>query len=312
MNPDEALQNSFDEVQTLEEAYSLAARHGIHITKPMLRQMAEIEQAIVEPKSLKQESFLDWVNRRTPKILQSIEGASAVLFTMTRAIIVSFGVPVVLFLFLIVEQQRVAHGIALFETNEALASFAGWALVILNLTVEFMIEYTESQHRYQSTKHSQFSLRILGGQLAYFFGLTKHWQPLPLSPAHRYKRLLRMVTFTILILALAGSMRTVITQSDAVWYRAIEDIVLRSDLNEMITWASGLLFAGAGVLAAQGLSRYIAVRCVEIIVNMNEVATAPSEVDAMREKAVVQFILATISEKVEKKKAIPQLRREGD
>jgi hypothetical protein len=52
---------------------------------------------------------------------------------------------------------------------------------------------------------------------------------------------------------------------------------------------------------SRGTWQFKILRCGEIIEQMNEVAEAPSEVDALREKAVVQYLLATISEKLAKR-----------
>jgi len=63
-------------------------------------------------------------------------------------------------------------------------------------------------------------------------------------------------------------MRTVIETVDGNWYEALVAIAIQSDLLTMMTWLGGLLFAAAAVLTAQVLSRYVAVRTVEIAASM--------------------------------------------
>src|SRR5687768_12328635 len=121
---------AIDQITTREEAERFAAQHGIALTKTDLRRVAELEQSAIEQYNpTDNESLVEWFNRYYLKLLQAIEGSSEILFTLMRAVIVSFGVPIVLVLLLFVEQQRVAHGISLFEVNERLAQFGAWAMV---------------------------------------------------------------------------------------------------------------------------------------------------------------------------------------
>jgi hypothetical protein len=99
-------------------------------------------------------------------------------------------------------------------------------------------------------------------------GQTTDWQPSPKSPAQRFKGVLRIITITILSLALAGSMQSVLQQSSGDWYAALARIALHSTLSEIITWLGGLLFAFAVVLTAQALSHYVAERVIEIVAVM--------------------------------------------
>lgn len=204
-------------------------------------------------------------NQFYPKFLQSLIYVGELLLTLAQTVIISFGIPLVLVFLLVVEHARIVHGLELFEADTALASFAGWALVLTNLVLEFQVHHLEQKAGYNEASKAQFSLRIWARNLFYIAGFTRNWQERPLSPAHHYRKLLSLVTFTILALALTGSMRTVIEQQQGAWHQAIKTIVTDSSLLEMITWAGGLLFALAAILSAQGLSRYIALRCSEII-----------------------------------------------
>ncbi|MEO0599102.1 MAG: hypothetical protein AAF126_23535, partial [Chloroflexota bacterium] len=97
----------------------------------------------------------------------------------------------------------------------------------------------------------------------YWFGITDNWQPRHKSPAHSIKVYSRLLTVTILVLALAGSMRDAISQVEGNWVQGIQSIATDSSLSEIVEWSGGLLFALALVVGAQRLTAYIAQRASE-------------------------------------------------
>ncbi len=228
-----------------------------------------------------------------PRFLAFLVGVGETVLTLAQTIIVSFGVPLVLVLLMVVEQQRVTHGIALFETDPALAGIAASALVILNLVLEFAVHFIEHRAGYRATPVNRFSLRIAARGIAYLLGIGgKRWQAVALSPAHRYKRLLRIVTASILALALAGSMRSVIASQPGAWHVAIVAILRDSSLSLITTWVSGLLFATAAVLSAQGLSGYVAIRCAEIVAAMTAANASAADAEQAALAAIEQQYIA--------------------
>lgn len=234
--------------------------------------------------SQKLTTWITLFNAHYPAFLRFLVGMSEVLYTTSQTIIVSFGVPVVLGLLLVVEHERVKHGIALFESSPSLASFAAWSMVILNLVLEFTVHHVEAKAGYKQVAAQQASLRLKLAALAYWLGISRRWQPIALSPAYRYKKLLKLVTFTILALALAGSMRTTINVQTGAWYTALANVATQSTLAEMSTWLGGLLFALAAVVGAQGLTAYLAVRVAEITEQMNEVRALPVTLEAAHQE----------------------------
>jgi hypothetical protein len=167
---------------------------------------------------------------------------------------------------LIVEQQRVYHGISLFETFSALAAFSATALVALNLILEMLTSWVEHRENYKEPVKQKFSLYLVLQWWNYFTG--QDTTPRKLSPALRFKTVQRIVTVAILALALAGSMRSVIETKDGSWLAALRAVLVESTLLQMATWIGGLLFAVAAVYAAQALSKYVAEKVVEIVAIM--------------------------------------------
>lgn len=296
-------------MNTIQEVEQFAAAQGVTLTPADKAKIAALQKAererLIEANPDRKLTRADKWNRFYPSVLKTIITVGETLLTLAQTVIVSLGIPLVLVLLLIVEQQRVLHGIALFEADHALAHFAATALVLLNLVLEFQTHYIEDKANYHEGQASAWSFRIWLQNAAYTLGLGKAWTPRPLSPANRYKRLLRLVTFTILALALAGSMKSVIEVTDGTWYQAIYAIVTESNLLLMLTWSGGLLFAAAAVLSAQGLSRYVAIRCVEIIAHMQAEKSTDDPYAAEIEQAGATAALAFINAKLEKKPKAP-------
>ena len=302
---------------TLAQAEAYAAEHGIALTPANRAQIAAAQRAELErlqaleqnDQPSKQPGWVDKFNAFYPRFLESLHAASEVLLTLAQTVIVAFGIPATLVLLMVVEHQRVYHGIALFEVDQALASFAGAALVILNLVLEFQIHYVESKSGYTQERERYWSLRIWWSNARYTLGMDdkrQRWAERQKSPATRYRRLLGLVTFSIVALALAGSMHTAIANQPGAWHQALISILTDSSLGEMMTWLGGLLFTAAAVLSAQGLSRYVALRCAEILFSMQDKPNAektPSDRhSAQLDGAGAQVVMALVNAKLETRK----------
>lgn len=293
-----------EQITTLQEAERYAAEHGVALSPTERKRITDVQAAeLGRLKALgvaaPQPSFADRWNRFYPKLLEFILSIGETVLTFSQTLIVSLGVPTVLVLLLLVEHQRVVHGIQLFEAEAHLASFAAGALVLLNLVLEFQVHHIEHKAGYQESRATQWSLRIWLSNVAYKLGLGENWTPRELSPAQRYRSLLNLVTFSILALALAGSMRVVIDQTEGAWYEALGAIITQSDLSSAMTWLGGLLFAAAAVLSAQGLSRYVAIRCVEIIGAMKTRRIVQDDpYAAALDQAAANVVMAIVTDKL--------------
>ncbi|MCA9915311.1 MAG: hypothetical protein KC496_18285 [Anaerolineae bacterium] len=295
------------EFSTYQEVEALAAAQGVRFTKAdrdkiQAAKDAERERLRHEQQAAQDESTLTWADRFMvwyPKLLESIASAGNIVMTFSQAVIANLGVPIVLIALLIVEQQRVLHGIELFETMPELAAFGAWALVISNLLLEIVAHHIEYTKNYEAQRRRRWSLRIWAHNMGYRLGLGKEWAEQELSPAQWAHSLLRLVTFAILALALAGSMKGVIQGIEGAWYSALVTIFTQSTLLEMMTWAGGLLFAAAAVLIAQGLSRYVAIRTVEIRAAME---TTESGFDEELDIAAANTAYALLVEKLNKRR----------
>jgi hypothetical protein len=271
--------SDYNQISSLEEALSLAAKHGVTLTPDELAQahaaMQEHRRQLESADLLESQQthtgvrmFAERFNRWYPKFLQALIGVGDVMITMTQTILIAFGVPLILLMLLVVEQQRVFHGVSLFEMHEALAAFSATSLVVLNLILELLISWTEHRANWIEPARNEFSFRLFGQRLSYLFGRNTDWQPRPKSPALRFRVVLRIVTFAILSLALAGSMESVIQSTGGTWFDALRTVLLDSTLLQAATWLGGLLFAVAAVLSAQALSQYVANKVIEVVAIM--------------------------------------------
>lgn len=200
----------------------------------------------------------DFLNRS----LEAVGLVGDLLILVAYTLVSAFGVFVVLIAMLYVEQQRVQHGIALFDGS--LSVGGSWALVVLNVVLEVTTFYLENRADYKREPAYEFSLRLFARRAAYFLGLGKDWTPRPLSPALFFHQLARLVTFAILALALAGSMQQQLQDAPGAWHQGVLHVLTQSSLSNMVTWLGGLLFAFAAVLGAQAASRYTAAKAIEI------------------------------------------------
>ena len=136
--------------KTLHEIEEYAAQNGVLLSPSDRAKVAAVQESELKRLQLlsKQDTgtatrFVQSWNAFYPKLLQFIVSAGETLLTFAQTLIISIGVPLALVLLLIVEHQRVVHGILLFETDNTLASFAGMVLVLLNLILEFLIHYAK-------------------------------------------------------------------------------------------------------------------------------------------------------------------------
>lgn len=206
-----------------------------------------------------------------PKFLTLLVNLSDIVLTIVRTLIVTFGVPVVLVLVMQVEQPRIAHGIEMFDDNKWLAGLAATVLVVLNTILEFLVVYIEDKESYHHPRKRVFSLLVLYEGIMYWLGQR---EPRDRSPAVQYEWVLSIVTYSILFLALMGSMKEEMKEYDGEqWGSALGDIITKSDLSSIMTWVSSLIFAFTLVYAVQALSRYVAVHTTSLIKEMHNKAS---------------------------------------
>jgi hypothetical protein len=297
------------EIQTIQEAEQIAARRGVELTPEHYQQMYAVmneRQRLEQTQDTGQRSnlagFVERFNRFYPKFLKALIGVGDVMVSLTQTVLIAFGVPLLLLMVMIVEQQRVYHGIGLFEVSETLAGFGASVLVLANLVFELLIQWKEHQAGYtEPTKH-EFSLRLWGKRLAYIMGRESDWQPRSKSPAERFKGVLRVITFTILALALLGSMRTIIQTIEGDWLAAILNVISHSTLLQMMTWIGGLCFALAAVLSAQALSQYVAQKVIEVVAIMQ--SQSEDKAKLIAESTGAAYLLQVINNSQRQRRAL--------
>lgn len=237
--------------------------------------------------SLPESDDLSAVDRqlvRVPGVVKLINDIGDTVLTVARALIV-FGVPVILAFVLVVEVQRVMHGVEMFEVDAGLAALGAWVLVLSNLALELIVYYVNERAGYRPERRRRRSLVLMWRRFKYFAGLQSDWQPVEHSPAHRWESLTGLLTWAILALALLGSMKGVMAQLDGMtWYEGLLSIVRDSNLVLMTTWAGGLLFALVVVKVAQALTAYVAQRAAEFAVELEtRAALATADNPAVQE-----------------------------
>lgn len=204
------------------------------------------------------------------KFTETMHNISGAIMLIGQTLIAAFFVIIALILILIVEIQRVAHGIQLFEQGDWLAYSGAFVIVMTLLTVEFVIHYVETKEGYIHQRRSDWSFRLFFNDLKYWLGYENKeegvvWQPRLKSPAHEIKKYSRLLTGTILALAVGGSMTDAIAGVQGNWYTGLVAIATESTLLEMVSWLGGGFYALALVLGAQRLTSYVAQRAAETL-----------------------------------------------
>lgn len=262
-------------IETNEQLRNRLAQSGKTLTDSQREKIAEQQQTEAQrirtefdtnaPLIDDKQTALDRILARVPALIAVIQDTGDTVITVSRSVIISL-LPVVLALALYVEAQRVTHGLQLFEASHELAVLGAWLLVIANLLLELIIHWKNQQAAYVPDRKAKRSLRIMWRDVRYFLGLdsqSNDWTEQHHGPAHRYETVLSVVTWTILLLAVAGSMTAVLDGQAGNWLAGFLSIFTESTLLEMVTWGAGLLFALTVVKVSQSLTSYVAARSVE-------------------------------------------------
>lgn len=266
---------------TFRDAEEFAARQGVTLTAKDRERIADLqnaERARIDA-TTKATGRMDRFNALYAKSLDLLLHITNLAQALARTLIIGVGIPLVLVFLVINEQQRLAAGIGLFEEVRHYADFGAWAVVLLNLGLEFVIHYEDTRRGWDDGKRHAWSLRIAAQNALYRLGIGKTWVAREQPPSAWARRLLRTVTLAILALSLAGSMRDELAlQQGKPWHEGFVATIEQSDILLFAAWAGGLLFAAVAVLGAQGLARYIARRTAEIIEEISsEHSTAHDE-----------------------------------
>jgi len=212
--------------------------------------------------------LIDAFNEGYPTFLSALVNLADVILTLIRTIMVTMGIPISLSFILYVESDRIRHGIELFEANSEMARLAAWVLVILNVVLELLIVYEEDKYGYQHPAKYRTSLRTFWGRVSYLLGVKREEKQ---SPAHVYMSTLKIVTYSILLLALLGSMREQMEATQGAWHVALVKILTESSLKDFVVWIGGTIFAFTLVVSAQSLSNYVATHTTKIVIKPIEV-----------------------------------------
>lgn len=294
---------------TVDSVELWAAQNGLALSPADRRAIAAAQAAEIErfdsvsTGSGGDDAITRW-NTFYPALLSAIVGVGNVIVVTTAQISVNLGKPLILVVLLWVEHHRVEGGIRLFDATY-FASFAAWALVLLNLVTEFAIHYTEGTHGYERARRRRWSLRIWWANMSYRLGIGKNWTESEQSPAADFIVLARLTALAIITLALAGSMQDAIAAASGVWHKALIAIVTESTLSQIITWAGGLIFTLTAVTGVQLVSRYIAVKAAALLADRQVGAAADfaaADRTAAADRAGARVALAIISQKMDKRR----------
>lgn len=202
------------------------------------------------------------------RVTQFLFDLSDVLMLFMQTLISAFGMMVMLVLAAIVEFGRARNGIALFDTHPGIAEMGAIMLVIINLSIEFQIYHQSLKDKHsgnnsQKEAHKRYkpSLRLYWRSMLYFAGIGGGWKPKETANVMPFRFGAVLISATIMLLSLLGSMGDSIKSVGAVsWSQGIEHILTQSTLSEFAEWVGVIFFTFAAVVTARISTRYIADR----------------------------------------------------
>lgn len=197
-------------------------------------------------------------------VLDALMAIGDSVMTLGYTLIVAFGVPLALAALLVVEHHGVLIGIQWFELSTDIASFGAYALVLLNVALEFQITGVENRAKHRRDSY-QASLHFTLENAMYWLGVGSKWKARKLSPAQRVIDLQKSTTYIILAMTVLGRMKAQIDAASVQqWNEGIRYIFVESTLGDVATWITGLVFSYAAVRGAQVLANYMALQVIDI------------------------------------------------
>lgn len=255
-----------NDIKQFDELQEWAALNGYKLNKSDYVRLADARDRAREEHRKAERQALSWherLNQYLPSMQNAVLNLSMFVFVAARTVATTLLIPVVLVLVAIVETVRVAHGVELFEAAAWLAYLGAIALVASNIVLEFNIADIEHRAKYSKPVDAHFSLRIMAERFAYIFGIGGEWRRALHSPARRYHIMARWLKTAILLLAVAGSMRTMFESLSGNWQAGLSQIWQQSSLLQMVTWIGGLIFAAVVVSLTSTFTAYMADLAIE-------------------------------------------------
>lgn len=204
-------------------------------------------------------------NLTMPKFTQDMHNVSGAAMLIGQTMISAFFVLVILCLILVVDIQRVSHGIALFEAGEWLAIGGAFVMVMALMTLEFVSHYIEAKYGYHKPAKKHLSWRLMVEWWDYFSGQGDSWKAREKSPALHIRKYAGLLKIAILLLALTGSMADEIATVDGTWLDGLIQIATQSTLLEFVRYTTSLIYTYALVSGAELLTGYVAQRASETL-----------------------------------------------
>lgn len=314
-------QSSNPSLDTFDELRTYAASQGYTLTDEDRLELSRIENQITEQQNhqIKQQKnlivqFMDGLIQWFPTVIMGIQSisriAGSIVTNLFTAIISVFG----LIALAALETYRVALGVELFHQGSQAASLlTAGILVACNIFVGFTIYQKEQEENLNHQKQAQASLRIWWQRLRYFIGWESNWQRQYKSSASGVKRFRAVVTFSLLILALTGSMKGIIEDTSGAWYEALYKIATESTLLQMSEWLNGLLTAIVAVMGTHVLTEFSFNQNQKALKEATKEAnTSPLQKEIDREKsAYLMSKIVEFNRKREEKAAQAAARREA-
>lgn len=288
-----------------EELQNLAAKSGIQVTPKQLeavhQRYAETLKSITE----NEDSSRKWherLNAAIPSMQSALTNLAAFLYVFIARFSSTVLVPITLIGIMFGEVWRVQHGLMIFEASPLIAWVLAIVFVLANTVIEFTIFDIEHRAGYQAPPQKLFSFRIVVNGLYYLLGIGEHWQAVTRSPAHHLHKMGVGLKWTILLLALFGSMGQMLSGLEGNIVENLDQLEAETSLYDLAAWILVFLTAVSLVGLTRALTAYLAQEAVYAVDN-SVVSVRYAEIQAEKEATyLLKSILIKKAQKLQEQR----------
>lgn len=191
--------------------------------------------------------------------LDFIAGAGQVLTLATVELVQAFGAVALAVLFIVLEADRVYHGVLKIGQHEQQALLIAVTLTAMNAVLPI---YALRNVNHQD-KITRQRWTVRGYLVAFWNRLTARPQRYEVDVHHNPALAIAetAITWSTLFLAFYAVLGTMLAQhSGATWYAAFWRLLTQSNINQALELAAGLLLSVGGVFGVQSISHELATR----------------------------------------------------
>lgn len=211
-------------------------------------------------------SLFERFNLFYPRFIQAVTEFSNIIFVFLRNVITTLFIPVILVLVIMIEVVRVESGISIFDNDLQHARFSAIVVVLSFIVFQTLDHYIKEREGF--VKKPVWNIKLFFGNLLYRIGIGEsRYKP----QSTKYTFVSNLLKWAILLIATVGTMQEQIRATgDTVWYEAIVQVFINSNLEIFTGWIISLVFTVVLVYASGTLAYHIAATASEALIEIRQ------------------------------------------